>query len=186
VNANWGLEMRTAFLVLFLGCTPVFAQDPGAWAAQQAAQQAMDASAYAAQQANDQMMQAAATANAQAMQAAQLANQFAMQQAVQSSQDPRTNAVPSGVTRQPVFSVKPGTVSAGTKVRIKCFTRFVLIYYTTDGTAPTFSSPLYRGAIRINSSLQLKAMAVGPDMWPSSIADIRYTVAAPTRGTGHA
>jgi len=178
--------MKVAFLLLLLGCASVYAQDDGAWAAQQAAQQAMDASLYAAQQANDQMMQAAATANAQAMQAAQLANEFAMQQALQSSQDPRTNKVQSGVTRQPVFSVKPGTVSVGKKVRIKCFTRSAYIFYTTDGTTPTIRSLLYRGAIRINSSLQLKAMAVGPDMKPSSIANVRYAVAAPAHGTGPA
>ncbi len=179
--------MRAACLVLFLGCASVYAQDDGAWAAQQAAQQAMDAGMYAAQQANDQMMQAAATANAQALQqATQLANQFAMQQALQSWQDAGTNAVPRAVTRQPVFSVRPGAVLAGTKVRIKCFTRYVYIYYTTDGTTPTFRSPLYRGAIRINSSTQLKAIAVGPDMKPSSIADAQYTVMAPAHGTGPA
>ena len=50
--------MRTAFLVLFLGCTPVFAQDPGAWAAQQAAQQVQQA-ALKAQQAAQQVQQVA-------------------------------------------------------------------------------------------------------------------------------
>ena len=178
--------MKAAFLLLLLGCASVYAQDDGAWAVQQAAQQAMDAGMYAAQQANDQMMQAAATANAQAMQAAQLANDFAMQQALQSGQNPGTSAARSGVPRQPVFSVKPGTVSAGKKVRIKCFTRSAYIYYTTDGATPTFRSALYRRAIRINSSTHLKAIAVTPGLKPSPIADVQYTVTAPTPGTGPA
>src|ERR1700722_4879046 len=110
--------MKAAFLVLLLGCASVFAQDDGAWAAQQAAQQATDASMYAAQQANEQMTQAAATANAQMMQATEMANQFAMQQALQSGQGTGINVARSGITRQPVFSVKPGKVSAGRKVRI--------------------------------------------------------------------
>jgi hypothetical protein len=178
--------MRAALFVLFLACTSAFAQDDGAWAAQQAAQQATNASIYAAQQANEQMMQASATANAQMMQATEMANQFAMQQALQSRQGTGTNTARNAVTGQPVFSVKTRTVSEGKKVRIKCFTRSAYIYYTTDGTTPTSHSSFYRGAIRINSSMQLKAIAVGPGMKPSSIADIQYTVAAPAHGTGPA
>ncbi len=175
--------MKADFLLIFLGCIPAYAQDPGTWAVQQANQQAMDAM-NAAQQANLQMMQSSAQAATQAL--IDLQVQQANQQLMQLSGQTPGVAKLHGVTRIPLFSVKPGKVEPGTKIRIKCFTRIVSIYYTVDGSTPTMKSLPYRGPIRIGSSMQLKAIAFGPGMAPSLIATANYIVPAPATNTGPA
>ncbi len=146
-----------AVLLTLLGCISVYAQDSGMWAAQQA---------------NQQAMQAAQQASQQATQDAQQANQQAMQ---------NTGPV-SGHTRQPVFSVKPGTVKPGTRVRIKCRTHYAAIYYTTNGWTPTVHSRRYTGPIVVSTTTDLQAIAIAPKMGRSLIAGANYTVpgSAPT------
>jgi hypothetical protein len=171
--------MKAVHLLVFFPCISAYAQDPN-WAVQQAVQASQNAM-QASQQAMEQMWQASQLAQQQAMQATQLANQqfmLSMQQ---------TSGVGSrdGVTQPPIFSVKPGTVMSGKKVRIKCFTRDVFIYYTTDGSTPTAKSLRYHGALVIKSSTQLKAIAIAPDMAPSTIAVAKYTVLAPASPSAH-
>ncbi len=161
--------MKTAFLLIFLGCIPAYAQDAGTWAAQQASQQAMDGMNAAAARANLQMMQSSAPeAATQAL--IDLQVQQANQQIMQLQGQTPGAARLHGVTRKPLFSMKSGNVAQGTKIRIRCFTRIVSIYYTVDGSTPTMKSLPYRGPIRIGSSMQIRAIAFGPGMAPSLIA----------------
>jgi Chitobiase/beta-hexosaminidase C-terminal domain len=148
--------MKTFVLVIFLGCISAYAQDPG----MQANQQAMDQMQQASQQAIQQMQQ---TQNQQAM---QQANDAAMQ-----------NTGPAyALTRQPVFSQKPGTVAPGTSVLIKCPTHYAAIYYTTNGWSPTVRSRRYKGPIVINATTQLQAIAIAPNKARSFIVRADYTV----------
>ncbi len=137
----------------------LLAQDPGALAAQQAAQQA----AAEAQRANDR-----------AIQDARDANQRAMQQAQQNTTN--TNNAPAiSYTAAPSFSVKSGVVSKGTVVRLKSRTHYAAIYYTTDGWTPTTDSQRYTGPITVDSTMKIQAIAIAPDAVRSLVASATYT-----------
>ncbi|MGP8268999.1 MAG: chitobiase/beta-hexosaminidase C-terminal domain-containing protein [Terracidiphilus sp.] len=153
--------MKAALLLFVIGSAFACAQDPGMMAAQQAAQQSMMMSQQATQQAMQDMQQAS-----------QQAQQFSQQ----AMQDAQQNYVPSIFTRQPSFSIKVGTVAAGTAVRIKCPTHYAVIYYTTNGWSPTPSSRRYNGPIPITATTELQAIAVAPNLAPSLIARANYTV----------
>ncbi|MFY9855196.1 MAG: chitobiase/beta-hexosaminidase C-terminal domain-containing protein [Terracidiphilus sp.] len=153
--------MKAALLVLVLGSACAFGQDAGMMAAQQATQ-------------------AAQMANQQAMQDMQMASQQASQQMMQNATDASLNPGPSvAVARQPAFSVKAGVVAPETTVRIKCPTRYAVIYFTTNGWTPTSASRRYRGPISITGTTQLQAIAIAPNMVRSPIAIANYTVNAP-------
>jgi hypothetical protein len=123
----------------------------------------------AAQMASQQAMQASDLANQQAMRASQMANQ----QAMQAAQDSYPGI---SFARRPAFSVVPGAVAPGTKVRLKSSTRHAVIYYTTDGWTPTISSTRYTGPIPIDSATHLQAIAVAPHCERSLIAVADYSV----------
>lgn len=163
--------MKTALLILFLSCAFAYGQDDAAAAAMQAAQQAQNDAMQAAQQAQ------------QAAQQAMQDSQQAAQQAMQDSQN-AVNSEPSiGFTSQPTFSVKAGTVKPGTTVRIKCSTHYAAIYYTTNGWTPTSASRRYTGPIPIQTTTQLQAIALAPNMLHSLVARADYTVQGSTDPT---
>jgi hypothetical protein len=153
--------MKTTFLLVFAACVTAYGQDAASMAAMQATQ--------AAQMASQQAMQAAQMANQQAMQASQMANQ----QAMQAAQDSYSGI---SVARRPAFSVVPGAVAPGTKVRLKSSTRHAVIYYTTNGWTPTTASTRYTGPISIDSATHLQAVAIAPYCQRSLIAVADYTV----------
>jgi len=150
-------NLLAVFALLLLISSATLAQDPGALAAQQAMQQAQ--------------------------QDAQQAQQFAMQAAQQAQQDAQSamNAANSGpyfgLTATPKFSIKPGTYSSPTKVRLTDSTRGAIIYYSTDGWTPTASSQRYLGPITISSTTTLQAIAIAPNLQRSFVASGKYTVA---------
>lgn len=152
--------MRTLLLMSLLALTGAIAQaqpqDDAAQAAQQASQQAM--------QASQQAMQAAQDANQQAMQAAQNT----------------TTAPVTPFTAIPKFSVKQGAFSAPVTVKIKDASRGAIIYYTTDGWAPTVNSTRYKGPISIDSNTTIQAVAVAPYARRSFVASAQYTIKSPT------
>ena len=162
------MTMKAALLVLVFGSALAYGQDAGMMAAQQA-------------------MQAAQMANQQAVQDAQMANQQAMQFAQQASQDAQQASLnaslysgPSvAIARQPAFSIKAGVMAPGTTVRIKCPTRYAVIYFTTNGWTPTPASRIYKGPITINDTTQLQAIAIAPNMGRSPIAIANFTVNSP-------
>jgi hypothetical protein len=59
----------------------------------------------------------------------------------------------------PVFSIPAGTYSSEQVVKITAASGS-LVYYTTNGSTPTTSSPRYAGSVTINASATLRAIAV--------------------------
>jgi hypothetical protein len=60
----------------------------------------------------------------------------------------------------PIFSLASGTYSSVQSVTISDATPSATIYYTTDGTTPIPSSPVYSGPITVSSSETVTALAV--------------------------
>ena len=80
----------------------------------------------------------------------------------------------------PKFSPTAGVIEKGSEVTITCTTDFVTIHYTTDGSTPTESSLEYTGAITMNSTATIKAIAVKEGYNNSAVATASYTVNTPT------
>jgi hypothetical protein len=172
--------MRTllATTILMLGGFCAQAQDdPGAQAAQQAAQQAM-------QQAQQQMQQL--------QQDNQRASDEMTRQTMQHLSDASNSANSTpwccAVAARPTFSVKPGTYSGTTTVKIRDKTRGAVIYYTTDGWTPTAASKKYTGPVTIDSTTTLNAIAIlpGPYFGRSMVASAQYTITGTQPGTSKA
>jgi hypothetical protein len=77
-----------------------------------------------------------------------------------------------------VFSPKAGRYSAPQPVTITDLVPGATIYYTTDGTAPTTSSPVFTpgNPITVSSTEMLKADAVAPGYVRSAVASATYTI----------
>src|SRR5207253_7167198 len=60
----------------------------------------------------------------------------------------------------PTFSPDPGTYTSPVSVTISDANRRARIFYTTDGSTPTTSSPVFRRPITITTTTTVKAIAV--------------------------
>ena len=76
----------------------------------------------------------------------------------------------------PTFNPVQGTVEAGTAVSISCTTSGATIHFTVDGTEPTAESATYTSAITVNSTMEIKAIAVKTGYKDSAVATASYTV----------
>ncbi|HEY1405662.1 MAG TPA: chitobiase/beta-hexosaminidase C-terminal domain-containing protein [Spirochaetota bacterium] len=81
----------------------------------------------------------------------------------------------------PVFSPPSGTYSSDQSVSILCPTMDATIYYTTDGTSPTTSSPIFDAGTPIpvtgNGTVKtLQAFAVKSGMADSKIISASYVI----------
>ena len=76
----------------------------------------------------------------------------------------------------PVISPAGGTFFGSQNVEISCATVGAKIYYTLNGTDPTTSSTEYTGAITIDKTTTLKAIAF-KDGESSNVATAEYTIA---------
>src|SRR5207247_1830147 len=76
----------------------------------------------------------------------------------------------------PTFSPGGGTYTGSVTVSINDATSGATIHYTTDGSTPTTSSPVYGGALTFNQTTTLKAMAAASGMTDSAVASATYTV----------
>ena len=85
------------------------------------------------------------------------------------------NATPVTVVAKPEFSVAGGSYTEAQTVTITCATEGATIYYTLDGSDPTADSTPYTGAISINETTTLKAIAV-KDGQSSAVAEATYTI----------
>ncbi|HOV25396.1 MAG TPA: chitobiase/beta-hexosaminidase C-terminal domain-containing protein [Pseudobacteroides sp.] len=85
------------------------------------------------------------------------------------------NPVP--VIPKPVFSIASGTYNSIQTVSINCITKGVTIRYTTDGTNPTSTSPVYTGPITVAGTKTIKAYASKSGMTNSDVASATYTLA---------
>lgn len=76
----------------------------------------------------------------------------------------------------PTFDPAGGNYDTPQSVTISCETDGATIYYTTDGTDPTETSTQYNGAIDVNKTMTIKAIAVADDMENSYVATATYTL----------
>ena len=81
----------------------------------------------------------------------------------------------------PAFSPAPGGYTSALNVTLSDSTSGATIYYTTDGTVPTTSSPVYASPINVSSTTTIKAIATAPGLNNSPIASGDYTIQT---GTG--
>ncbi len=78
----------------------------------------------------------------------------------------------------PTISPAGGLFSVSQQVTMSCATSSAAIHYTTNGSAPTASSPIYNGAITLNSTTTVKALAVKSGMLDSLSSSQSYTLMA--------
>jgi len=160
--------MRTLLVVTILMMSAFSAQaqdDAAAQAAQQAAQQATQM----AQQQMQQLQQ-------YTQQMSDQMTQQTMQNLSDASNAAQNIAVCCAFTARPTFSMKPGTYSGTTTVKIRDKTSGAVIYYTTDGWTPTTSSTRYTGPVTIDSTTTLQDIAIGPYAARSMVASAQYTI----------
>jgi hypothetical protein len=80
------------------------------------------------------------------------------------------------IAAMPTFSPAAGTYSSGQSVVISDTTPGVTIYYTTDGTTPSRSSPQYTGPITVSTTETIKALATATGYYTSPEGDAVYTI----------
>jgi sugar lactone lactonase YvrE len=86
----------------------------------------------------------------------------------------------SGTVAAPSFSPQAGTYSTDQSVTIICATPGVEIHYTTDGSTPTSSSPVYTAPISIEgngTNETVKAIATDADVTASGTGTATYVIA---------
>ena len=88
-------------------------------------------------------------------------------------------------TVKPVASRASGTaVYRNTEIELSTETPDATIYYTTDGSCPCDEATrlVYQGPIAVTADMTIKAMAVGPGMEESEVAEFSYTIKTTTLG----
>jgi N-acetylneuraminic acid mutarotase len=79
-------------------------------------------------------------------------------------------------TQTPAFSLPTGTYGNVQTVTIGDATTGATIYYTTDGTIPTTSSPVYSSPIAVSSTETINAIATTAGYAASAVASATYTI----------
>ncbi len=80
----------------------------------------------------------------------------------------------------PAFSIPGGSYIGPQSVTLSTTTPYATVYYTTDGSAPSTASTVYSGAITIDHSEILQAIAVAPGFTASAAATASYTITPAT------
>jgi hypothetical protein len=70
----------------------------------------------------------------------------------------------------PAISPNGGHFEGSASVVMTCATADAVIHYTLDGTAPTAASPVYSGAVTVDDTITVKAIAVKTGMADSDVA----------------
>ena len=76
------------------------------------------------------------------------------------------------------LSPAPGTYTTAQLVSLADSTPGAVIHYTTNGTTPTTSSPVYSGTISVNATTTIKALATASGYSMSLIVIGTYTISA--------
>ena len=82
----------------------------------------------------------------------------------------------ANVKTEPVFYPAGGTYSSEQSVVLSCATSGATIRYTTDGSTPNSSSPIYSGPIKVSSTTTVKAYVTAPGMTDSAVVSATYTI----------
>lgn len=86
-------------------------------------------------------------------------------------------------TPTPTFLPASGTYVGSQAVQISDTSPYAVIYYTTDGSDPTTSSPVYSEPLNFTTTTTLKTMAAAPGCNPSILSTAVYTILS-TQGGG--
>jgi hypothetical protein len=81
----------------------------------------------------------------------------------------------------PSFSPGPGTYTSPQNVTLSSITPDAVIYYTTNGSAPTAASTLYSKPVAVSTSLTIKAIAISPTLGTSVVSSAAYVVGSSTK-----
>jgi N-acetylneuraminic acid mutarotase len=97
-----------------------------------------------------------------------------------SSSDPTPLNVVTSAAAPPWFSVRPGTYESRLQVAINDSSPGVFIFFTTDGStpSPTHGTP-YSGAVTVNATETIRAMAVGPQFAMGPVSSASYVIHLP-------
>jgi hypothetical protein len=87
------------------------------------------------------------------------------------------------VSPAPTFSPPPGSFSSSQTVALSDAVPTAAIHFTTDGTAPSASSPLYSAPLAIAQTTTIEAVAVASGYSNSAVSAATYTI---TQSTGTA
>ncbi|MFF2889592.1 chitobiase/beta-hexosaminidase C-terminal domain-containing protein [Paenibacillus sp. NPDC057967] len=88
--------------------------------------------------------------------------------------------IPQSEAAMPVASVESGSVEPGTEIKLTTATAGAVIYYTTDGSAPSASNgTLYTEPLVIGEDTTIKAIAVKSGYTSSQILTLSYTIIVP-------
>jgi hypothetical protein len=78
----------------------------------------------------------------------------------------------------PTFSPTAGVYTIAQDVTISCNTAGAAIHYTTDGTAPTASSPTFSSPLPVAVATTIKAIATAAGLNDSAVATAAYSIDA--------
>ncbi|HTC67135.1 MAG TPA: chitobiase/beta-hexosaminidase C-terminal domain-containing protein [Candidatus Acidoferrum sp.] len=82
----------------------------------------------------------------------------------------------------PTFSPAPGSYTSAQSVTLSTPTPGASIHYTTDGSTPTVSSPLYSKAMGVSATETIKTLTVASGFSNSSISTGTYTISSASSG----
>jgi outer membrane protein OmpA-like peptidoglycan-associated protein len=86
---------------------------------------------------------------------------------------------PPAPAEAPTVSPAPGTFTDTQQVTLSSATPGAAIHYTTDGSTPTASSPVYSGPIAIAETTTVNAIAIAPGAPASPVTTGTYSVERP-------
>jgi hypothetical protein len=78
----------------------------------------------------------------------------------------------------PIFYPRAGTYKSAQSVTLACATTGATIHYTTDGSLPTLSSPIFIVPLNITAPTTVEAFAVVPGLNNSSLSIANYVIIA--------
>lgn len=87
------------------------------------------------------------------------------------------------VTATPVISPATGTYTSTQTVSITDSTPSATIYYTTNGSTPTTSSPVYSSSFPVSATTTVQAIATAPGFSQSAVGQSILTITTPQTAT---